>query len=260
MKVTRWPNTILHKSLEKIPHRVGSTDPQSFEAIFERYDKYDLVWVHIGLSDVNRALPGNPYENVMNALRANFENILATGFTHYFRKSRVYDKQHSRPGHGTFVRLFFNDADYRTNDAIKSILVKGEYRFDECNHRNTYSKNGCFEQVKKDNALTISIGTPWLICSYLHHIEANHGAPYMPAKEYKGVMHDNGSMSEITQTTQMYDGIWTFNKFKLQRHLRAAGILDEYDLNGLSIYAASIPEIDTFVSGKMKQDPYYLVT
>lgn len=260
MKLTRWPNTALHTALAQKPTSVGTVQPDFLQTIFREYTAYDTVWAHVGLSDVNAALPGNPYTSVMDALTAHFESVLTTGFTHYFKTSGVYDKQHSQPHHGMFTKLFLADATYRTDDAIKSILVNGPYRFDGCNHRDTYASDGCFQQLRDDDILVVSIGTPWLICSYLHHIEARYDVPYMEHRDFEGVMYDDGSLSEIVQRNHSYDGIWRFNKLKIHYRLRRENKLDEYHQNGLSVFVFPLSWIDDVLSPRVAADPYYLVT
>lgn len=261
MKVTRWPTIGVNQLLKRWPRRVGSAEDNALDGALERYSDYDVAFAHVGLSDVNAALVGNPYDRVLGALTQHFESVLAPGFTDYVHISGVYDKRHSRPKHGAFCRQFLDDAEYRTNDAIKSILVKGEYRFDACDHHDSYSEDGCFQQLYEDDVLVVSIGTPYLVCSYLHHLEARNGAPYMEPKTVAGIMYDeNGNATPIEQQTHQYREIWSFNKPKLHRDLRASGFLDTYDYNGLRIFVTSIRSIDELVTHNMNDDPYYLVT
>lgn len=260
MRLTRWPNALIHKAIENRPRTISRIGEDALWNAVAGYDDYDIVFAHVGLSDVNSALSGNPYETVVSVLAEEFESILAPGFTDYFRLSGVYDRQRSRPKHGTFGKLFLEDADYRTKDACKSILVRGEYRFENCAQRDSYALDGCFEQLREDDVLVVSIGTPYLICSYLHHLEAKLDAPYMTQETFDGVMHDGRKCVDIEQTTHYYDGLWSFNKLKLQRHLRERGEIDQYDLDGLAVFVASIRDIDELVAEKMRSDPYYLVT
>lgn len=258
--VTKWPKIVLNKAVEERPRRVGPADLDRFHEVLASYGDYDTVFVHVGLSDVATAFGGDPYEVVLDALEATFESVLAPGFTDYFKTSRVYDKQHSRPKHGTFARLFLNDAEYRTDDACKSILVSGEYRFEECDQRDSYSTDGCFEQLRADDVLNVCIGTPVLICSYLHHLEAKYGAPYMSRQTFEGVMHDSGTTAEIEQHTHYPEGTWPLNRLKLTRHLTSTGILETHDFNGLRLYTLPIRELDDHVAGRMDEDPYYITT
>lgn len=256
--VKRISNFALHKLLHERPRRVGSVAPDEFDRVFERDD--NVIFVHVGLSDVNAALPGNPYERVRDVLDRNFESVLAPGFTDYFRTSGVYAKQHSRPMYGAFYPLFLSDADYRTDDACKSILVRGEYRFDGRDHRDTFGPDGCFAQLREDDVLFASVGTPWLMCSFLHYLEAKADVPYVSEETFEGVAFDNGESSEIEQSTHYSDGYWRFNKLKLHRHWRERGLVDEYDLGGLRVFFSSAADIHDFVRDKLSSNPYYLVT
>jgi hypothetical protein len=257
--LTRWPNLVVHKLLHERPRKVGRTTVEEFEGVFERYDD-DVVFVHAGLSDINAALPGNPYETTRSVLDRNFKSVLAPGFTDYFRTSGVYAKRYSRPMYGTFNRLFLEDAEYRTDDACKSILVRGDYRFAGRNHHDSYSSNGCFAQLGEDDILLTSIGTPWLMCSFLHYLEAQHDVPYIEEDTYDGVLFDENGSREIRQTCHYWDGYWRFNKTKLHRHWREHDLVDEYDLNGLRIFFAYMSDIEAFVTEKLPAAPYYLVT
>lgn len=256
---TRWPVFGIHKILEERPRRVGSVTPGEFNEVFERYND-SVIFAHVGLSDINEALPGNPYEQVLNTLEQNFDSVLAPGFTDYFKTSRVYSKQHSRPKHGMFNWLFLDDANYRTDDACRSILVSGEYDFEGREHHETFCPNGCFAQLSEDDVLVTSIGTPWLMCSFLHYLEWKNRVPYVAEQTYDGILYDGDNRRQIEQTTPYWDGFWRFNKLKLQRAWRAHDIIDEFDLNGLRVFFASLADIDDFVSQKIRSDPYYLVT
>lgn len=257
--LTRWPVVGAHKALEERSRSVGDVSPDEFAEIFASYED-SVVFAHVGLSDVNAALPGNPYEQVLDALTDSFESVLAPGFTDYFKRSRVYSKQHSRPKHGTFNRLFLDDANYRTDDACRSILVRGEYAFDGRDHHDTFSPDGCFAKLGEDDVLLTSIGTPWLVCSFLHHLEWKYRVPYVSMESFEGVLFDGDQRRDIVQRTPYWDGIWRFNKLKLQRHWREHDVVDEYDLNGLRIFFVSLSEMDEFVRDKLRADPYYLVT
>lgn len=258
-QLARWPVFGVHKLLEERSRSIGDVRPDAFEAVFERYDDA-TVFTHVGLSDVNRALPGNPFEQVLGVLDRNFESVLAPGFTDYFKTSRVYSKRYSRPKHGTFNALFLDVATYRTDDACRSILVRGPYRFEGRNHHDTFSPNGCFAQLREDDVLLTSIGTPWLVCSFLHYLEWKHRVPYVTERSFEGVIYDGPDAREITQTTQYQEGPWRFNKLKMQRDMREHGIVDEHDLEGLRVFFVHLSDVEAFVDEQLRDDPYYLVT
>lgn len=140
-----------------------------------------------------RSVTGEP---VLEVLERNFDSILAPGFTDYFRKSGVYGKEHSRPMYGKFDSLFLDDANYRTDDACKSILVRGDYRFEDRDHSDTFSTDGCFAQLS-DDVLLASIGTPWLMCSFLHYVESKHDVPYVYENVYEGTLIDGDESRRV---------------------------------------------------------------
>lgn len=255
----RWPVFAVHKAIEERSRSIGNIEYEEFNQVFELYEN-NVIFAHVGLSDINTALPGNPYEQALRALDDNFESILAPGFTDYFKTSRVYSKQYSRPKHGTFNPLFLEDANYRTDDACRSILVRGEYKFEERNHHDTFSSDGCFAQLSEDDILLTSIGTPWLVCSFLHYLEWKYRVPYVTKQSFEGVLFDGDDRREIVQKTPYQDGPWRFNKLKLQRHWREHDLVDEYNLEGLRVFFVSLSDMDEFVGDKLRSDPFYLVT
>jgi aminoglycoside N3'-acetyltransferase len=127
-------------------------------------------------------------------------------------------------------------------------------------HHDTFGPDGCFAQLSDDDVLFASIGTPWLMCSFLHYLEAKNDVPYVYEETFDGILYDGNESREIEQKSQYWDGYWRFNKLKLHRHWREHGLIDEYNLNGLRVFFASAADIDDFGSYKLQSDPYYLVT
>jgi len=128
---SRGANLVKHQALKRAKRKrgVSSVAPSRLDELLKRHgDGHSNVFVHAGLSDIKRAFGTDPYAFLRSKLNANFRSVLAPGFTDYFATSGVYHKQYSRPKHGTFGQLFLRDADYRTDDAMKSILVEGPYR------------------------------------------------------------------------------------------------------------------------------------
>ncbi len=245
--------------------RDGSTGPvadSEFDRILGQYSDH-TVFVHIGLSDINAAFEGNPFEFVMDTLGNHFESVLTPGFTPSFRNDdgRVYYKQYSRPGFGAFPRLFHSVADYRTDDATNSILVRGSYRFDDCDHHNTWDEAGCFGALDRDNVLYLNIGTDWLTASQLHYIEWNHQLPYVTMVDYDGVIYyDETSHEQVTQRTHEYHRPVSWNRAKISDDLASEGVLDRYNCNGLRLFAFNARELRDALEPKLDDDPYYLVT
>jgi aminoglycoside N3'-acetyltransferase len=240
----------------------GSVAEAQLDRILDQYSD-ETVFVHIGLSDINAAFEGNPFEFIVDKLDARFDNILTPGFTPSFRKDdgRVYHKQYSKPRFGTFSQLFHSVADYRTDDATNSILVRGPYRFADCDHHDTWGKPGCFGALDDANVQYLNIGTDWLTASQLHYTECYRELPYVRTVDYDGVIyHDDTTHEEITQRTHEYQRSVTWNRAKIADDLAAAGVLDRYNCNGLRLFAFNAREIREALAPKLADDPYYLVT
>lgn len=251
-----------HAVLKRRDRSVQRVDERRLDEALDRYADFETVFVHVGLSDVRQAFDRNPYAFLLEKLRSNFDSILAPGFTDYFRTSGVYHKQFSLPKHGTFSRLFLDDADYRTDDAIKSILVDGPYRFDDCDHHRSYDDDGCFAKLDRENVLVMNIGTPWLKCSHLHYIEQFYDVPYIEETDATGtIYYDEDSYDRITQRTPNYTSkFYSFNKRKIMSQLDREGVLDYTEMNGLNVYFFSVRDLRRALEPELLDDPYYLVT
>ncbi len=238
---------------------VGSVDEARFDNILSRYDD-DVVFVHAGLSDVKSAFGTNPYEFLLDKLDEHFESILAPGFTPSFRSTGIYHKKFSRPEVGTFSRLFLEDADYRTNDAIHSILVRGKYRFSDYDHRESFSENGCWSKLDEENVLYLNIGTPWLISTHHHFIEHTLDVPYIETVLYDGVLYrDESEWESIRQCNYTYQWPIKRNSKKIQKYLTSQMSLSKYNLNGLKLMFFRTQDVKKVLEPKIKADPYYLV-
>jgi aminoglycoside N3'-acetyltransferase len=174
----------------------------------------------------------------------------------------VYHKQYSRPKHGTFGPLFLRDADYRTDDAMKSILVEGPYRFDDCLHSDTYHEDGCFARLVEEDTLILDIGTPWLTCSHLHYFESRMDLDYVVEETFDGVIcSEEGGCEPIEQTCGVRTSpFYSWNKPKLTRHLERDGVLHRYDLNGLQVLFFTLGDLESSLVPRLEADSQYLVT
>lgn len=221
----------------------------------------ETVFVHAGLSDVNRAFGGNPYDRLLEALTAEYDNVLVPGFTPSFMSSGVFHRQYSRPEVGTFARLSLSDAAYRTADPVYSILVHGEYRFDECRHTRSFARDGCFGKLDRDNVLFVNVGTGGFRCSHLHYVEQFHDVPYTTVTEHDGIVyHTDTRFETITQLCPTDDLYRRYNRSKLQRTLTDAGVLDCYDCNGLNVRFCRARAVRRALEDLVDEDPCYLVT
>jgi len=188
---------------------------------------------------------------------------MTPGFTPTFRKDdgRVYHKQFSTPRFGTFSKLFHSVANYRTDDATNSVLVRGPYRFDDCDHHNSWGRVGCFGALDRDNVQYLNIGTDWLTASQLHYIEYSLDVPYIRSTEYDGVIYrDETTHEPITQRSHEYRRPVTWNRAKISDELASEGVLDRYNCNGLRLFAFNAREMREALAPKIAADPYYLVT
>lgn len=240
----------------------GSVVESKLDWILNQYSA-ETVFVHIGLSDINAAFETNPFDFILDKLTAHFESVLTPGFTPSFRKDdgRVYHKQYSKPGFGTFPRLFRSVADYRTDDATNSILVRGPYRFEDCDHHDTWAEAGCFGALDRDNVLYLNIGTDWFTASQLHYVEAYYELPYVQTGEYDGVIYyDETTHEQITQQSHEYYRPVSWNRPKISDYLATEGVLDRYNYNGLRIFAFNARELRDALRPKLADDAYYLVT
>jgi aminoglycoside N3'-acetyltransferase len=258
-------NLVKHQVLKRAKRRrrASRVAESRFDEVLDRHAAtHSKVFVHAGLSDVRRAFDTNPYDFLRSKLDARFESVLVPGFTDYFATSGVYHKQYSRPKHGTFGPLFLEDADYRTDDAMKSILVEGPYRFEDCVHRDSYHPEGCFARLVEEDTLVMDVGTPWLTCSHLHYFESRLDVPYLVDRTFEGVLCADGADCErIEQTCGIQPSpFYSWNKPKLTRALERDGALARYDLNGLEVLFFTLGDLRESLVPRLRADPYYLVT
>ncbi len=247
----------------RMDRTVDRSDPNRFDAILDEYSTdAETVFVHVGLRDVKRAFDRNPYEFLLERLDDRFESVLTQGFTPAFRSpDGVYHKRFSLPRFGAFARLFFEECDHRTDDPTNSLLVRGPYRFDDCTHRDTWSPEGAFGKLDRENVLYLDVGTDWLRASQIHYIESVLGVPYMRTVEYEGVVYtDETTYERVTHRSHAYDGEVRWNRAKLETGLREAGVLDSYDLSGLQVRAFRARDLREWLAPRIERDPYYVVT
>lgn len=245
--------------------RTESAGPVSEARLDRILDRYSggTVFVHIGLSDINAAFKGDPFEFIVDKLDDRFDTVLTPGFTPSFRKDdgRVYHKQYSKPRFGTFSQLFHSVADYRTDDATNSILVRGPERFADCDHHDSWGQSGCFGALDDENVQYLNIGTDWLTASQLHYAECYRELPYVRTVDYDGIIYyGDTTHEEITQRTHDYQRSVTWNRAKIADNLVEAGVLERYNCNGLRIFAFNAREIRKALAPKLAADSYYLVT
>lgn len=256
-----YGNAAVHHLLERHSDRtVSSIDASVVAEFLAGFDDHDTVFVHVGLSDVKRAIGRDPYAFLLDLLDEHFETVLAPGFTPSFRSSGVYHKRRSRPEFGTFSRLFLDDADYRTDDPIHSILVRGPYRFDGCDHHDTFGPGGCWAQLDRDDVLILDIGTDWIVSTQHHYIEHRAGVPYLETATYEGtIYYDDTDFSAVSQRSYAYDMPLKRNALGVQRHLERHGVLRHDRPGGLLLMGYTAGDLRRALVPATDKDPYFLV-
>ncbi|SNZ12050.1 Aminoglycoside 3-N-acetyltransferase [Natronoarchaeum philippinense] len=262
--VAHLPETLWRSATHYVRKRrdtpTGPSSSELFESILSEYDE-ETVFVHAGLSDVRAAFGGDPYEFLLDRLDAEFESILTPGFTQSFRETGYFHRAETEPAVGAFSSLLFEDADYRTRDPLHSILVRGEYRFEDRTHRDTFAPAGCFGKLNDDGVRILNVGTPWLVSTQLHYVERVLDVPYTRTMEVEGtVEYADGDREEIVQRNYSKNKyVYYWNRLGIQRDLMTEGVLDVYDLNGLSVLSVRADDLLDTLEPKIEADPYYLV-
>jgi len=256
---TLW-SSAKHYAVRQREEPTGPVDEAVFAEILDGYDE-DAVFVHVGLSDVNAAFDGNPYEFVRDHLDARFDSILTPAFTQSFRRTGQFHRTDTEPELGAFTALFFEEADYRTADPLHSIQVRGDYRFDGCTVRDTFAPEGCYAQLERDDVRILDIGTRWLVSTQLHYIERVTDVPYSETVEVEGtVRYPGGRVERVTQRN--YDKnnyLYFWDRLGIQRDLIDDGVLDHHDLNGLRVISVTASDLREALEPRIAEDPYYMV-
>lgn len=263
-ELRRWSAVAKEQYTRRLEGRVRDTSPSAvpfteFQAILDDYDD-PTIFVHIGLSDVNAAFGERSYDRLYSELTRQFESVLVPGFTPSFRASGVYHKAYSRPQVGMFPILFMNDAEYRTDDALHSILVAGDYRFDGCDHHDTFGAEGCYAQLDRDNVLIANIGTNRLVSTQNHYVSLRADPPYQTTETHTGVIYyDDETHQEIAQRNDTFTSIYNWNRWKMENYLAEQGVLDRRDRNGLKLSFVRAGDMRTALEPKIEREPYYMV-
>lgn len=263
--VFHLPETLLssakHYAVKHRSNDVGPVSPSLFETILDQYD-HDVAYLHVGLSDIKTAFETNPYEFLLEQLDRRFESLVVPGFTKSFRETGEFDVTETTPELGAFSKLFFdNDCDYRTPDPLHSLQVKGPYRFDGCDFRNTFGSEGCYAQLEADDVLCLNVGTPWLISTQLHYLEQTLDVPYVGTDVFTGrLTYADGRSERISQTNYSKNNyVYFWDRLGIRDDMVAQDRMDHFELNGLNVMAFSMADLRELVERKTRTDPYYLV-
>jgi len=220
------------------------------------------IMLHVSLRAVKNAFGvPNPFTFLLGRLEKRFTNMIVPGFTHSFEQSRVYHKLFSMPEDGVFNKLFLPYSSSRTNDAIHSLLVLGPYDFSECDHKNTFSADGCFAKLDSTNTTIVDIGTEDFISTQLHFVESCCKVPYREEKELPGIIYyDETHFEHIEQITtkRLIKAAW--NRSKIERYLMARGVLKKYKISNFNIRVFDSRDLRIEIEKKIYSDPYFLIT
>lgn len=264
-EMQRWWTIGRQLYTNRLTTRFGEASASSFpfaefRSILDEYDDPE-IFVHVGLSDVNAAFGDRSYDRLCSALTSQFESVLVPGFTPSFRKSGVYHKEYSQPQVGMFPVLFMDDSGYRTNDPLHSIQVAGEYRFDGCNHQNTFGPDGCYAQLDEDNVLIANIGTNRPVSTQFHYVSLQADPPYHTTDTHSGeIYYDDSTHREVTQTNDTFESVYGWSRWKIERYLEEQGVLDDRSRNGLKLSFVRARDMREALEPKIEEDPYYMVT
>ncbi|MGQ4555628.1 AAC(3) family N-acetyltransferase [Halobellus sp. GM3] len=263
-ELNRWQAVAREQYVRRVREQITDTSASPFpfaelQSILGDYDD-PVVFLHIGLSDVAAAFGSQSYDRLRSELARQFESVLVPGFTPSFRASGVYHKRYSKPQVGAFSRLFLADAEYRTDDPIHSILVGGDYRFEGCDHRDTFGENGCYAQLDSDNVLIANIGTNRLVSTPYHYISLQAETPYHTTETHSGVIYyDEDTHERITQRNDTFTGIYNWSRWKMETYLEEQGVLDSRDRNGLKLSFFRANDMRNALEPMIEQDPFYMV-
>lgn len=250
-------------SLNSSPSEID-VDESDFDRTLASFDA-STVFVHVGLSDIKRAFQRDPYDFLLQKLLDHFETVIAPGFTPSFRSSGVYHKKFSKPEYGMFSKLFLNDCDYRTDDAIHSVLVLGDRRFDGCDHSASFGESSCWAEFDEENTLILNIGTDKFLSTQLYYIEIKNDVPYVAVPEYEGVVYyDEQCYERRTQMNHGYDDEHyakiSPNWRKIGACLESRGVLEDHSSGGLKVYAFRARDMRKAIEDHLKSDEYFIVT
>ena len=223
------------------------------------------VFVHVALSKVKRFSPTpDPYQYLADRLKTRFDLVSSQGFTPQNRLKSSFNPQDDVPPYGSFASRFFGDMDWRNMDPCYSVMAMGDVTWPRRSF--TFSEDGIFRQMLKDNMYCLNIGLPYPSCSLMHLVEYEQKVPYLDFTERRYTL-PSGPATEAIQyrlhenrREYAVKGFVWWNKLRLARDLNKTEIVKEKRVGGVSLRYFSLREIHAFVTGKVKQDPFYLIT
>ena len=234
-----------------------SLDPEALREALTGFDA-DVAVVYAGLSDVAGAFAGDPYELLRDALVDRFETVLTPGFTFSFRDTGRVDLDRAPPEVGTFGRLFLDDADFRTDDPVFSLLGVGPDPFDVDGTGYSYAPGGYWADLHDRDALYLNVGTDRFRCSAFHVAEERHDVPYVSTAEYPGVVTRDGETSRVVHRAPADDYYRRFARRRVCGDLGEAFV--DRSVGGVRVQGCRAGDVGALLDERMAADPYYLIT
>ncbi len=225
----------------------------------------DRVFVHVALSVAKRfASDQKAYEYLIDALDHHFSLVVSQAFTPAGRKTKCFDPHRDAPAYGGFAARFFKDMSWRNLDPCYSVMARGDTGWDP--QALSFSPEGIFKQMIHEDMYCLNIGLDYPTCSMLHLIEYEQRPPYLFFVEEDFLLQTMGKEYPILYNLHKNQGAYSvkgfvwWNKIRLARDLKEAGLVHAFRAGGVPLCYFSMRDVYEFVSDRLRQDPFYLVT
>jgi len=228
-----------------------------------------LLFLHVGLKKIKQktnkeySILENEITNIIKK-KYNPHSILVPAFTFSFIQTGIYSVNYSRSEVGIFSELFRKKANYRTQNAIHSVSIisKNISNYEKINYKNTFSSDGLYSYLVKDNSYIINISTHHFIATHTHYIEELYNVPYKDRtnNKFKGIIFDKyDNPIKWEQIHQAYNSKVQFNIKKRTDVLIKANVLKEFTYRGIKISIIKVCDLVEVLGRYLKKDKYFLV-
>ncbi len=225
----------------------------------------DKIFVHASLSPLKR-FTSNPdtYAYLHEQFKTHFVSVVSQGFTPVVRKTKVFDVDNEPPAYGAFAKFFLNDCQFRNMDPCYSVMAMGETGFSPGDL--SFSPNGIFRQMVDQDYLCVNIGLDHITCSLLHLLEYDHQVPYLQFIRESYTVRAKGAEQMLSvlihknRSAYAVKGYVWWNRRRLEVDLLRKGIVSSHSVGGVRVCYFSMRELYGFLSKKLQQNPFYLIT
>lgn len=224
----------------------------------------DKVFVHVALSSVRRfTTDQDTFAYLADAMKTKFRVLASQSFTPGVRKTKVFDPDKTLPAYGSFSGLLFHERTWRNEDPCYSVITSGDPGWPH--NMLSFSTDGVFRQMIRENYWCINIGIDYVTCSLMHLVEYEQRVPYLDFFTDGFSIHKNGQIIRIdyplhkNKRGYSVKGYVWWNKIRLMRDLRKAGFVRSHNPGGIPVFCFPMSELYAFVTEKVKKDPYYLI-